>query len=206
MSKLRRDLRIGLLGAVAGVFSVSMFLLVARIDSYYEYLAWIGQISHENYPRRVEDLWWIPVLLGQASLSVLAALAANHYLGGCLKSPFLLWQIIGVGSLLAWGLMFLVFFTVAGIMNGEMPSIGDIETRDFGYIAKYASAVFACHVCFGSLINASAREYGSNRELGGNVEPPLQTFQDFARNATPPADLPSLRGERGSDRRSGPSI
>jgi hypothetical protein len=197
MSELRKDLRIGLLGAAVGVFSVSMFLLVARIDSYYEYLAWIEQSSYEDYPRRVEDLWWIPVLLGQASLSVLAALAANHYLGGRLKSSFLLWQIIGVGSLLAWGLMFFVVFTVAGIMNGEMPSIGDIKPSDFGYIAKYVSAVFACHVCYGSLINASAREYGSNRELGGNVEPPLQTFQDFTRNVTPPADLASLRGERG---------
>ncbi len=158
MSKFRKDLRVGVLGAVAGLFSVSLFLLVARVDFYYEYLTWIESSGYQNYGGRVDSLWWIPVLLGQMSISVLVSLAAHRYFAA--RSPFLLWQAIGVGSLLGWlGLIF-VALGLDLLMQGNINSAEHaIRMSDASLVAKYVAAVFACHVCYGSLINAAVREY-----------------------------------------------
>lgn len=158
MSKFRKDLRVGVLGAVAGLFSVSLFLLVARVDSYYEYLARIEASSYQEYGGRVDSLWWIPVLLGQMSISVLVSLAAHRYLAG--RSPFLLWQAIGVGSLLGWFALMFVALGIDILMQGNIGAAERaIRLSDAILIAKYVAAVFACHVCYGSLINAAVREY-----------------------------------------------
>jgi hypothetical protein len=37
MSKLRRDLRLAVAGACSGLFSVSLYLLAARVTAYYDY-------------------------------------------------------------------------------------------------------------------------------------------------------------------------
>ena len=54
MSKLRRDLRLALAGACSGLFSVSMFLLLARVVAYYEYLR-VSVVNDTRYDG-LEDL------------------------------------------------------------------------------------------------------------------------------------------------------
>ena len=55
MNKLREDLSIGLLGAAAGLFSSSIILLVARIDTYYAYLSRDHSETYDAF-RRAEGL------------------------------------------------------------------------------------------------------------------------------------------------------
>jgi hypothetical protein len=160
VSKLREDLRVGVLGAAAGVFSVSAFLLAARVDSYYEYLNWLEITEFSRYERRVEDLWWIPILLVQVSLSILAAVVVHRYLATRVRAPFLLWQVIGAGSLLGWGLLIFLAFSVDLVMRGNLDSVDHaFRLIDFANLAKYIAALVACHVFYGSLIKAAARQY-----------------------------------------------
>lgn len=159
MSKFWKDLRVGVLGATAGVFSVSLFLLVARVDSYYSYLKWLQGDSYGPYDERVEDLWWIALMLGQVALSVLASLVVHGYLGSRGASPFLLWQAIGFGSLIAWGLAVFLIVGVNCIMNANLTAVERaLGSIDFA-VAKYVSSVIACHVLFGTLVQSAVKQY-----------------------------------------------
>ena len=79
MNKLSEDLRIGILGAAAGLFSSSITLLIARIDTYYDYLSKIQERTYYAY-ERVERLEWIPVSVWHIILSVVASLLVHRYL------------------------------------------------------------------------------------------------------------------------------
>jgi hypothetical protein len=159
MNKLREDLRVVSLGAAAGLFSVSVALLIARIDAYYEYLSWLNEERHYSmYQKGVEDLSWIPVSCWHILLSVVACLLVHRYL--TVRSPFLLWQVIGITSLLGWGLTFVLAVSLDSIARGNPNSIDHIlNSKLLEDVAKYGSAVFACNVVYGSLIQASCRQY-----------------------------------------------
>ena len=160
MSKLREDIRVGMLGAAGGLFSVSVFLLVARVDAYYAYLSWLEETSYATYERGVEDLWWIPVSFWHVLLSAVASLLVHRYLATGRKSPFLLWQAVGVIALLGWGLTFSVAVGLDCLMQGDMDSLEiALNTVEAGYIAKYVSAVLACNVLYGSAMQTSSRQY-----------------------------------------------
>jgi hypothetical protein len=100
MSKLREDVRVGMLGAAGGLFSISVFLLVARVDAYYAYLSWLEVTNYATYERGVEDLWWIPISFWHVLLSAVASLLVHRYLATRQKSPFFLWQMVGIIALL----------------------------------------------------------------------------------------------------------
>src|SRR5690348_1684500 len=105
MSKLKEDIRAGVLGAAAGLFAVSVWLLIARVDAYYAYLSWLHDTNfQQSWGRGVEDLWWVPIGIWHMMLSVTASLLVHRHLRTRLRSPFLLWQVIGSASLLGWGL------------------------------------------------------------------------------------------------------
>ena len=160
MSKLREDVRVGMLGAAGGLFSISVFLLVARVDAYYDYLSWLEETSYANYDRGVEDLWWIPVSFWHVLLSVGASFMAHRYLATRQKSAFLLWQVVGIIALLGWGLTFFIAVGLDCLMRGEMNSLERaMSSVGFGYLVKYISVVLACNVLFGSAILASSRPY-----------------------------------------------
>lgn len=155
MKKLRRDMRIAMLGAAAGLFSISVFLLIARIDAYYSYLA---DITYGPYERGVEDLGWLPVAFWHTLLSIVASLAAHRYLTTSRWSPFLLWQTIGFIVLLGW------VFTLSSIVGLECLMDGNLNSRlmtevEATSVFKYVSSVFACHVMYGSAMQAASREY-----------------------------------------------
>ena len=154
MRKLSEDFRIGTLGATAGLFSSSVTLLIARIETYYEWLH-----RTEDYLRIQEDLWWIPLLLWHIVLSVVASFLVHGYLKTRLRSPFLLWQTIGITSLIGWGLTFIIAVTAGGVMRGNMSLEGLVFSTDVEHIGKYVSTVFACNVLYGSIMNASSRQY-----------------------------------------------
>ena len=153
MSKLFEDMRVAGLGAAVGLLSGSIFLMLARIDIYYEYLR---EGRDGEYYRFIENLWWLPVSFWQVVLSIGASLMAHRYLKRD-TSPFLLWQAIGCMSLLGWALTFGLGLGIEWIRNGGrdffFPSI------NWSFIAKYVSTLFACHVLYGSAMQAASRQY-----------------------------------------------
>src|SRR5215813_3334589 len=135
MNKLREDVRVGLLGAAAGLFSISVSLLIARIDAYYAYLSWLHEA---DYDRGVENLWWVPIGIWHLILSITTSLLVHRYLTPWLKSPFLLWQVIGIASLLGWGLTVLLFVSMGCLMSGDLHALQQtINSGATATIAKY---------------------------------------------------------------------
>lgn len=161
MSKLREDLRTGILGAAAGLFSMSVALLIARIDAWYRYLSWFSErIYYAPYDQRVESLWWLPVFVWHMLLSIVASLLVHRYLATCVRSPFLLWQIIGLTSLLGWVLTFVITIGMECVTNGNLSSVQHpFPPFEPDNIAKYISAVFACNVLYASVMKAASQQY-----------------------------------------------
>lgn len=166
MSKLKEDLRVGILGAAAGLFSISIVLLIARIDAYYTYLSWVEPTNYAMYGERVERLWWVPPAFWHLILSVVASLLVHRYLTVFRRSPFLLWQVIGTTSLLGWGLTLVLVMSMEAVMNGNLNSLEyTLNSGAAGYIAKYVAAAFACNVFYGSVIQASSLQYREPLEV-----------------------------------------
>ena len=161
MNKLREDVRVGILGAAAGLFSISIPLMIARIDAFYAYLAWLDQsTTYGSYDRGVENLWWVPITVWHLILSITAALLAHRHLTTRLSSPFLLWQVIGIASLFGWGLTIFLVVGMECMMSGNLDAVQ--QTLNFegtANIAKYVSAGFACNVFYGSVMKACSRQY-----------------------------------------------
>ena len=160
MSKLREDLGIGLLGAAAGLFSSSVLLLIDRIDIYYTYLTSIYETDQFCYEKGIRALWWILPTFWHILLSAVAAFLVHRYLRSRISSPFLLWQVVGIAAIFAWGLTFFLGFSLACVTRGDLaPLEYEVTSERLVYVAKYVSAVFACNVVYGSVINAASRQY-----------------------------------------------
>lgn len=173
MNKLREDVRVGVLGAAAGLFSISVALMLARVDAYYSYLSWLNSTSYREtyYGGGVENLWWIPVGIWHLILSITASLLVHRHLTTRLRSPFLLWQVIGISSLVGWVVTFLLMFSIDCLMTGRLNPVQPIIIADDAVIiAKFLSAGFACNVVFASVMKASARQYSAQfDELASEV-------------------------------------
>ena len=158
MNKLKEDFRVGVLGAAAGLFSISVALMIGRIDAYYSYLSWLNETHYgERYYGGVEDLWWVPVAIWHLILSVTASLVVHRYLSTRLRSPFLLWQVIGTATLLWWGLTFVLMGSMEYLMRGHVSF--PFSPRELTMIAKYFSTGFACNVVYASMMKACSRQY-----------------------------------------------
>lgn len=159
MSKLSEDLSIGILGAAAGLFSSSVTLLIARIDAYYAYLSRIQEETYRCY-ETVEGLWWIPVSVWHIILSVVASLLVHRYLTIRPRSPFLLWQVVGISSLFGWALTFVLAVSIDCVMSGNLDSLErSVNSNEVWFIGKYVATVFACNVFYGSVMSAASRQY-----------------------------------------------
>ena len=169
MRKLREDFRVAILGATAGLFTISIVLMIARVDAYYAYLSSVDESQFDNY-YGVENLWWVPVAIWHLILSVTASLLAHRHLTTRLRSPFLLWQVIGMASLLGWGLTVLLVAGMEGLMSGNFYAARHtFNSGDIVYITKYLSVGFACNVFYGSVMKASSRQYTAQvDELAGD--------------------------------------
>lgn len=158
MNKLSEDFRIGTLGAVAGLLSSSVILLIARIDSYYN---WLRGASYAY--ERVEDLSWVPASVWHIILSVVASLLVHRYLKDQIKSPFLLWQVIGGTALFGWGLTAFLLVSVHCVVHGNLVAVRSVErfvvSDEVWFIARYVATVLACNVLYGSVISASSQQY-----------------------------------------------
>ena len=157
MNKLRRDIRIAMLGAAAGLFSISLFLMIARIDAYYIYL---NELDRGPYHSGVKELWWIPVAFWHLLLSISASLMAHRYLTSTrASSPFYLWQAIGAFVLLGWTLSLFTIVALEALMSGELNSSSLLYRIDVPSVFKFAASICAAHVMYGSAMHASSREY-----------------------------------------------
>src|SRR5205823_3113069 len=89
-----------------------------------------------------------------------ASLVVHRYLAIRFKSPFLLWQVVGITSLFGWGLTILLIVSMEYVVSPELWTLERIvKSFEAGFLAKYVSTVFACNVFYGSVINASSRQY-----------------------------------------------
>ena len=160
MSRLRADFRTAMLGAFAGLFTFSVFLLVDRVEVYYEHLAHLDRESYTYSADRVQDLWWMPIALWHALMFVLAGFVAHRYFAHLRDSPFLLWQLVGIGALCGWGLTIATSFALDSLMHSLAFSY-DRMTRgvDLSYVAKFVAAVFAGNAVCASFLHSAARQY-----------------------------------------------
>jgi hypothetical protein len=164
VNKLREDLRIGILGAAAGLFSTGIVLLIARIDAYYAYLSRIQEDGYIYY-ERVDGLLWIPISVWHIILLVVASLLVHRYLTTRLRSPFLLWQVIGITSLFGWVLTAFLIVSMSCVMEGDLSSLEHLlKSDDALLIAKYAATASTCNVFYASVISASSRQYVAQLE------------------------------------------
>lgn len=165
MNKLKEDLRVGVLGAVAALFSISVTLLVARVDAYHSYQA-LREESNYEYVKRIEDLWWIPGSIWHVLLAVVAAFLVHRYLANRLRSPFLLWVVTGTASLLGWGLTLVLIVSLDCLMRGDLDHLVRLVTSTpvdkMIMVAKYVSTAFASSVLYASVMKASARQYADS--------------------------------------------
>jgi len=158
MNKLRRDLRVVLSGACVGLFSSGLFLLAARIDSYYAYLKWIRASNYSGY-YGVEDLWWFPVVIWHVVLTIVASLLMHRYLAIDRVSLFLRWQAIGLVALVGWGLTVSIGCILECVTRGNTMSIENLLSGvRFDIIAQFIATVFAANVLYGSAIHAASSE------------------------------------------------
>ena len=158
MNKLNEDLRIGIMGAASGLFSSSLVLLIARIDTYYAYL------SSSGY-QGVDRLEWVPVSVWHIILSAVASLAVHRYLTTRVRSPFLLWQVVGITSLFGWVLTALLIVSMRCVMEGDLSFLEHLMKPDDALlVAKYAATVSTCNVFYASVISASSRQYVAQLE------------------------------------------
>lgn len=160
MSKLRRDLRLAMAGACSGLFSVSMFLLAARVVAFYDYLRFReGFCYKERYGDGVEDLWWIPVVAWHVVLSIAGSLLIHRYLAAGRVSTFLRWQVIGFVVLIGWALSVFIGVGIDCLVRGSTwPIVQALSMFKFIHVAQFVAAVFASNVLYGTAVQAAAAE------------------------------------------------
>jgi hypothetical protein len=141
-----------------GLFSSGLFLLAARIDSYYAYLKWIRASNYSGY-YGVEDLWWFPVVIWHVVLTIVASLLMHRYLAIDRVSLFLRWQAIGLVALVGWGLTVSIGCILECVTRGNTMSIENLLSGvRFDIIAQFIATVFAANVLYGSAIHAASSE------------------------------------------------
>ena len=167
MNKLRDDFRTGMLGAFGGLFTFSVFLLVDRVVVYYDYMARMMETS-EYYGGHVEELRWMPFSVWHVLLFVLSSFLAHRYFARRVASPFLLWQLIGLAALCAWGLTISTLLVTDELMHPGISSLERlISITDMVYVARFAATVAAGNVVYASFIQSAARQYA---EVGAGGE------------------------------------
>ena len=159
MNKLRADFRTGMLGAFGGLFSFAVFLLVDRVVVYYDYMARMMETS-EYYGVHVEDLRWMPFSVWHVLLFVLSSFVVHRYFARRVASPFLLWQLIGLAALCAWGLTLATVLVIEELMH---PGISTLEmltsVADISHVARFVTTAAACNAVYASFIQSAARQY-----------------------------------------------
>ena len=159
MSKLRKDAGLAMAGACSGLFSVSVFLLGARVVTFYDYLRFRQINGYETNYYGAEDLWWTPVVVWHVLLSMGASLLIHRYLATRRTTTFLRWQAIGISSLTGWVLTAILLVGMECLINGNTSPIGyAFEMFRFVPVAQFVASVFASNVLYGSAIQAAATE------------------------------------------------
>ncbi|HKO62124.1 MAG TPA: hypothetical protein VJV03_13250 [Pyrinomonadaceae bacterium] len=160
MKNLTDDIKAAFLGATGGLFSFSVFLLVARVDSYYAYLSCQRENNYADFCGNAENLLWTPLCVWHVLLSVVASLMVHHYLPALRNSPFLLWQTVGITTGVGWLLSFCIAVGLDCMMNGQLRPIEHaLMSAPYGDLAKYISVALACNVLFGSAMLAATTRH-----------------------------------------------
>lgn len=163
MSKLRTDLRIAALGAFAGLFTISFFLLVDRVDMHYNYRACVETESYLTCAHSVQNLWWLPLVFWHVLLFVVSAFVVHRYFADFSDSPFLLVQLVGIGAFCGWALSVASFCTLDALTRASDFNIWILLHRSNQlFAAKFFASVFAANTACASLLHSAARLYAPN--------------------------------------------
>jgi hypothetical protein len=159
MSKLRRDLRLAMAGACSGLFSVSLYLLAARVTTYYDYLTFSEANGYNVRYNSAEELWWMPIAAWHIVLSIVASLLVHRYIAAGRVSTFLRWQAIGFLPLIGWVLSAFIAIGLECLIRGRSWPIEQAWGMfKFIPIAQFVAAVFASNVLYGTAVQAAAAE------------------------------------------------
>jgi len=171
MSKLRRDLSLAVAGACSGLFSVSVFLLAARVVAYYDYLRFLKINEYEASHYQVEDLWWVPVVVWHVILSIVASLLMHRYLPASRTSTFLRWQAIGFVVLAAWGFTAFLAVGMECLIRGNTTPVEQFyDMFKLVPVAQFVAVIFASNVLYGSAVQTAATEKVSEETRANQSE------------------------------------
>ncbi len=143
-------------GACSGLFSVSVFLLGARVVAYYDYLRFREFSRYTTRYDTIEDLWWVPVVVWHVVLASLSSLLMHRYLPASRALIFLRWQAIGFVALAGWGLTVFIAVGMECLIRKTNPIEQAFNTFKFVDVAQFVAAVFAANVLYGSAIQNAA--------------------------------------------------
>ena len=171
MSKLRRDLSLAVAGACSGLFSVSVFLLAARVVAYYDYLRFLKINEYEASHYQVEDLWWVPVVVWHVILSIVASLLMHRYLPASRTSTFLRWQAIGFVVLAAWGFTAFLAVGMECLIRGNTTPVEQFyDMFKLVPVAQFVAVIFASNVLYSSAVQIAATEKVSEETRANQSE------------------------------------
>jgi len=169
--KSKKVFNILLLGAVDGVFSSAVLVVIDRVNYYYdelrnkETLKEIERIFQETgthilpwVPQR-SPLWWIGSACLNILMYVIASLAA-HYLLAKRVSMFLLWQIVSLIVILEWIIVSLIALSLEWLLTAKSVQWSQLMTSsDLGFALGYIGITIGINILYGASLHVSVRYY-----------------------------------------------
>ena len=171
LNNLMKVWRTALLGAINGLFSSAVYLMVYRFDEYYAELQrsrWIAQAKADGLCTLtigVNPFWWVPASCWHIILFIVSSLFIHRYLAKRFRSVFLLWQFIGLMVMVGWGITVLIGTILDGyLVKGEVPLeaiLGGViyYTLYESSVIKFLALMMAINVIYGTVMQVAARHY-----------------------------------------------
>ncbi len=169
--------RVVLLGAIGGLFSSALYLMVSRAEEYFAELSYQEELAREALnPHHMiacrfnlwNPLWWVNASCWNIVLFIVASLLVHRYLTRRVKSVFLLWQCVGLTVIAGWGLTILLGTILEGYLRkGEFPLETILEGMIFASnqvnAFKFVTLMLGINVIYGTMAQVSGGYYRSSR-------------------------------------------
>lgn len=173
MSKLLSDWRTGMLGAVGGVFSCAVLLLVERVEAYHAELqrlaseGYLEEPGITSYSTSLHPLWWAAPALWHIILFVVASFFVHRYFRRT-NSPFLLWQAVGAAAIVSWALSLFLFVSLDAMITNDIASWETVlDSSKQWYAFKLVASVAAINTVYSTAIQIAAKHYTQVEESTG---------------------------------------
>ena len=127
-------LRSSILGAIDGLIVGCSVELIRYTYGEYRWRATITEFESLGMspPLMVDMLRWWAIPATVTIVFILVTLLVHRYLGTRIKSRLLLWEVIGVGSVIVWGILWQLLL-LTGPPNGPFSIVPDLRRLQAGY-------------------------------------------------------------------------